>query len=34
MEITYNEAKLKAYLDSAFERDSKNPVLDRQIFSW
>ena len=27
MEITYNEAKLKAYLDSAFERDSKNPVL-------
>ncbi|WP_455542650.1 carbamoyl-phosphate synthase large subunit [Intestinibacter sp.] len=27
MEITYNEAKLRAYLDSAFERDSKNPVL-------
>ena len=27
MEITYNEAKLKAYLDSAFERDSKNPVF-------
>ena len=27
MEITYNETKLKAYLDSAFERDHKNPVL-------
>lgn len=27
MEITYNETKLKAYLDSAFERDNKNPVL-------
>ena len=27
MEITYNETKLRAYLDSAFERDHKNPVL-------
>ena len=26
MEITYNEAKLKAYLDSAFERDSKSSI--------
>ena len=27
MEITYEENKLEAYLKSAFERDSKNPVL-------
>ena len=27
MEITYDEAKLSKYLESAFERDSKNPVL-------
>ena len=27
MEITNNEANLKAYLDSAFERDSKNTVI-------
>ena len=27
MEITYEEHKLEAYLQSAFERDKKNPVL-------
>lgn len=27
MEITYDEAKLSKYLESAFQRDSKNPVL-------
>ena len=27
MEITYEEHKLESYLKSAFERDSKNPVL-------
>ncbi|MEG1285057.1 MAG: carbamoyl-phosphate synthase large subunit [Romboutsia sp.] len=27
MEITYDEAKLARYLENAFQRDSKNPVL-------
>ncbi|WP_105616665.1 carbamoyl-phosphate synthase large subunit [Vallitalea okinawensis] len=27
MEITYNEVELKRYLEDAFDRDSKNPVL-------
>ncbi len=27
MEITYDEAKLSKYLESAFQRDTKNPVL-------
>ncbi|HBF5522348.1 TPA: hypothetical protein KOQ76_003838, partial [Clostridioides difficile] len=27
MEITYNEEKLIQYLDDAFDRDHKNPVL-------
>ncbi|WP_027632471.1 carbamoyl-phosphate synthase large subunit [Clostridium hydrogeniformans] len=32
MEITYDESELRAYLESAFLRDSKNPVLiDRYL---